>query len=93
MKVKAMNVDVLTGDRKSVDVVPVDVVLVDVVPADAVLVDVVLVNVVSAKAPDSTTTRACCAGVIAISVRQMIEAAKNFKVSFPTLFRGKFKDY
>ena len=78
MKVKAMNVDVLTGDRKSVDVVPVDVVLVDVV---------------SAKAPESTTTRACCAGVIAISVRQMIEAAKNFKVSFPTLFRGKFKDY
>ena len=73
MKVKAMNVDVLTGDRKSVDVV--------------------LVNVVPAKAPESTTTRACCAGIIAISVRQMIEAAKNFKVSFPTLFRGKFKDY
>jgi hypothetical protein len=83
MKVKAMNVDVLTGDRKSVDVGPVDV----------VLVDVVLVNVVPAKAPESTTTRACCAGIIAISVRQMIEAAKNFKVSFPTLFRGKFKDY
>ena len=73
MKVKAMNVDVLTGDRKSVDVGTVDV--------------------VPAKAPESTTTRACCAGVIAISVRQMIEAAKNFKVSFPTLFRGKFKDY
>jgi hypothetical protein len=73
MKVKAMNVDVLTGDRKSVDVGPVDV--------------------VPAKAPESTTTRACCAGIIAISVRQMIEAAKNFKVSFPTLFRGKFKDY
>lgn len=83
MKVKAMNVDVLTGDRKLVDVGSVDV----------VPVGIVLVDVVSAKAPESTTTRACCAGVIAISVRQMIEAAKNFKVSLPTLFRGKYKDY
>ena len=83
MKVKAMNVDVLTGDRKLVDVGSVDV----------VPVDIVLVDVVSAKAPESTTTRSCCAGVIAISVRQMIEAAKNFKVSLPTLFRGKYKDY
>ena len=76
------NLDVLTGDFRPVDVASVDV----------VLIDVVSFNVVSAKAPNSSAALACCAGAIAISVKQMIDVAKNFKVSFHTLFSGKFKD-